>query len=138
MVSQSSAPGNKTNPVKHLYLRELKSLLLAALLQYPYNQLCTQTPPPHIPPSTPHLLLYMIVKYWLRHDCMGSPGVIQGRLRFDPILAILSSSSIPTWVSSFVNVRSNALKNIFFNNKWRIFYSIFTHVKFYHVMVEEK
>jgi hypothetical protein len=27
----NSAPGNKTNPVQHLYLRELKSLLLAAL-----------------------------------------------------------------------------------------------------------
>jgi hypothetical protein len=27
----NSAPGNKTNPVKHLYLKELKSLLLAAV-----------------------------------------------------------------------------------------------------------
>jgi hypothetical protein len=27
----NSAPGNKTNPVQHLYLKELKSLLLAAV-----------------------------------------------------------------------------------------------------------
>ncbi len=27
----NSAPGNKTNPVKHLYLKELKSLLLDAV-----------------------------------------------------------------------------------------------------------
>ncbi len=27
----NSAPGNKTNPVKHLYLKELKLLLLAAV-----------------------------------------------------------------------------------------------------------
>jgi hypothetical protein len=27
----NSAPGYKTNPVQHLYLRELKSLLLAAI-----------------------------------------------------------------------------------------------------------
>ncbi len=27
----NSAPGNKTNPVKHLYLKELKSLSLAAV-----------------------------------------------------------------------------------------------------------
>ena len=30
-IAWNSAPGNKTNPVQHLYLKELKSLLLAAV-----------------------------------------------------------------------------------------------------------
>ena len=30
-ITWNSAPGNKTNPVQHLYLRELKSILLAAI-----------------------------------------------------------------------------------------------------------
>ncbi len=32
-IAWNSAPGNKTNPVQHLYLKELKSLLLAAVPQ---------------------------------------------------------------------------------------------------------
>ncbi len=30
-ITWNSAPGNKTNPIQHLYLRELKSILLAAI-----------------------------------------------------------------------------------------------------------